>query len=215
MMNEYAGMQRTPCQLWQADGGDPAPTPTPAPTPAPAPAPAPTPTPAPTPAPTPTPTPAPAELKLALSQGSRLTQSDLDRISANARAKGLNQDQATAILGDAEAAAAGVVTRQQEAHKLQREAWTKEVNADPELGGAKLAETQRLSQIVIDRFMSPALRTLAKETGLGDHPEFVRMLAKIGRAASEDKPFSSVTPSGDAPKTAAEMMYNKPAQAAA
>ena len=38
----------------------------------------------------------------------------------------------------------------------------------------------------IERFGTPALRQLLNETGLGNHPEMVRLAVRVGRALAED-----------------------------
>lgn len=44
----------------------------------------------------------------------------------------------------------------------------------------------------IERFGSPALKEMLNETGLGNHPEWVRFCNKIGKAVSEDNPIEGI-----------------------
>jgi len=67
---------------------------------------------------------------------------------------------------------------------------------------ANLAVAQR----GIARFMSPEAKALLDETGLGNHPEFVKAFFQIGKMVSEDTPPSGQAPSGNG-RTAAEVLY--------
>lgn len=62
-----------------------------------------------------------------------------------------------------------------------------QVKADKELGGDKLDANLAIAKKARDAFGTPALRTLLNQSGLGDHPEVIRMFYKVGQAISEDK----------------------------
>lgn len=64
--------------------------------------------------------------------------------------------------------------------------WITALKADPDLGGAKLDETKRLALKGVDKFGSPALTKALTETRLGNHPELIRMFAKLGALVKED-----------------------------
>lgn len=68
----------------------------------------------------------------------------------------------------------------------QHDGWVSAVTADPELGGAKLEETKKFAQSAVARFGTPQLKEYLNQTGLGSHPELVRMMTSIGRAMAED-----------------------------
>jgi len=65
--------------------------------------------------------------------------------------------------------------------------WTEQTKADPEIGGAKLAENLGLGAKVLNKFGTPAALDILKDSGLMNHPEVIRMFVKIGRVISEDK----------------------------
>ena len=65
--------------------------------------------------------------------------------------------------------------------------WQEQVKADPEIGGGKLQESLGLSAKVLSKFGSKAAIDVLNDSGLGNHPEVIRMLAKIGRVISQDK----------------------------
>lgn len=89
-----------------------------------------------------------------------------------------------------------------EAFADQVHAWGEEVKADKEIGGDKLNSTLASARKVVDTFGSDAFKSLLNSTGMGNHPEVVRMLAKIGKAISEDGFVNG------APKPAAKSFYD-------
>jgi hypothetical protein len=69
--------------------------------------------------------------------------------------------------------------------------WVAKAKADPELGGDKFDANLAVAKKAIDRFAAPDFKTYLNETGLGNHPEMLRMLLKVGQAISEDKHVAS------------------------
>lgn len=71
-----------------------------------------------------------------------------------------------------------------EAFAKQVQDWGDTVAKDPELGKA---ENLSVAKGVIQKFGSPELVDLLNSTGMGNHPEVVKLAYKIGKAMSEDK----------------------------
>lgn len=61
--------------------------------------------------------------------------------------------------------------------------WKEETN---KLLGAEPAKELRFAAKFLNKFGSPELREMMKETGVGNHPELVKALIKAGKAISED-----------------------------
>lgn len=81
---------------------------------------------------------------------------------------------------------AGLKQAESDAFKAQVEAWGEQVKSDTEYGGAKLDENLAAARKAVDAFGSPELKSLLNSTGMGNHPEVVRMMVKIGQQISED-----------------------------
>lgn len=62
----------------------------------------------------------------------------------------------------------------------------KQFAADKELGGAKAKESIRLATTAYEKYCSPALRELFRETGLNTHPDMIKMFYGLAQAISED-----------------------------
>lgn len=79
-----------------------------------------------------------------------------------------------------------LASRQVEQLKVARTEWVGQAKADKEFGGDKLPENLALAKKALDTFGTPELRTLLDDSGLGDHPEVIRMFFRAGKAISED-----------------------------
>jgi hypothetical protein len=132
---------------------------------------------------------------------------ELDKAAAEeftAIAKELKLDQTAAQkLADI---GAKMAQRQQEAHAKLVETWTEQVKTDKELGGDKLAENLGVARKAIDTFGSPELKELLNSTGLGNHPEVVKLAFKVGKAISEDGFVAGKAP-GNASNDPAKKMF--------
>ena len=67
------------------------------------------------------------------------------------------------------------------------ETWVASSTADKEFGGDKLQENLATAKKARDAFGTPELTTLLNKTGLGNHPEIIRVFYRAGLAISEDR----------------------------
>jgi hypothetical protein len=65
--------------------------------------------------------------------------------------------------------------------------WESSAKIDKEFGGDKLTENLGTAKKALEAFGTPELKTLLNESGLGNHPEVIRLLFRAGKAISEDK----------------------------
>lgn len=148
------------------------------------------------------------KIELTLPEGSHLKQEDVDKIASFAKEHGLSKDVAQKLL---ERESASLASRDQAALDQlaeQSEAWKQEIIADKDFGGEKAAETAQLAHDVAKRFGSETFVSELERTGLGNHPELVRMLARIGRAMSPDKMRGSGIPAGAQRKSTESKLYS-------
>lgn len=96
---------------------------------------------------------------------------------------------------------------QQEVHAETVKGWAEAVKADKEIGGDNLPATTAAAQKVMSTFATPALKEYLDGTGLGNHPELVRFVAKIGKALSEDTFVKGGASTAAGPSAAS--MYSK------
>lgn len=100
-----------------------------------------------------------------------------------ARDLNLSQDAAQKVLDKM-----GPVLAQNQMDRIEKmqNDWAEQSRADKEFGGERLNENLSFAKKALDAFASPQLRDILNETGLGNHPEMIRMMFKAGKAISED-----------------------------
>jgi hypothetical protein len=88
----------------------------------------------------------------------------------------------------------------------EQKAWVDESKNDTEIGGDKFAASAEMAKRVVQRFGTDAFKKALNDSGLGNHPELVRVFVRIGRAMTEDQ---LVLPSGNPTKqrSAADVLY--------
>lgn len=147
------------------------------------------------------------KVSLKVPEGSLLEPADLDRIAAHAAAKGLSESDAQALV-DAESKAVAEYSARQLAQLAEEgERWKGAAKVDAEIGGAKFDENIELARRFIDRFGSDDLKRALASTGLGNHPEFVRLCVRAGKAAREDTLVTSGLRGMPTKRDAADVLY--------
>ncbi|WOC02453.1 peptidase [Providencia sp. PROV024] len=120
-----------------------------------------------------------------------------------ARELGLSNEQAQKIVDVYGSTIMPQLVKQQ-ADEWQKQVtdWAETVNADKE--GLGSTESIGNAQKALDQFGSPELKSYLVETGLGNHPELVRVFSKIGKAMSED---GFVSGSSENARSAADVLF--------
>lgn len=129
---------------------------------------------------------APEAYAFTMPEGFELNSEVSGEFEAYARDLNLPQDKAQAVVDMGVKLMQSAQTKQVEAFQAQQAEWRNAVVNDKELGGAALAENLSYAAKVLDTF-APDLRAVLDETGLGNHPAFVKAFVKIGKSISEDR----------------------------
>jgi hypothetical protein len=96
----------------------------------------------------------------------------------------LPQDAAQKVL---DKVAPKILERQMQALENVRNEWAESARTDKEFGGDKLNDNLVVAKKALDSFGTPELRKLLNESGLGNHPEMIRLMYRAGKAISEDR----------------------------
>jgi len=96
--------------------------------------------------------------------------------------------------------------RTQEQFTTLKSEWENASRADKEFGGDKLNENLAIAQKAMTEFGSAELKELLNSSGLGSHPEVIRMFVKAGKAISEDG-YVGGRKTGGGVKDPAKIMY--------
>lgn len=116
-------------------------------------------------------------------EGRNLDSETMSTFAEVAKELDLSQDAAQKIL---DRMAPTMAQRQQAQIEAIRNEWVAAAKSDSEFGGDKLSENLSVARKALDQFGTPELRALLNESGLGNHPEIIRMMYRAGKAISED-----------------------------
>jgi hypothetical protein len=152
---------------------------------------------------------APEKYELAAPEGFELEPDTTAAFEGVARELNLTNDQANKLLPLGAQLIEKVQAKQAEAHQQQVAKWAEDAKADKEFGGDKFDASLATALKARDRFATPELKTLMDQTGLGNHPEMVRLFHRIGTAISDDT-FVQAPSAGGSQKSAASVLFDHP-----
>ncbi|MFZ4823630.1 hypothetical protein CQW32_17570 [Pseudomonas putida] len=143
-----------------------------------------------------------------LPEGYAMTDEQLAEVSPLFKELGLTQEQADKLVAfDAKRALAA-----EQAGLEQRQGlvtgWEKSLREDAAFGGANFDANVGVAQKALAQFGTPELSTMLKESGLGSHPEVVRLFHRIGQQLAEGQLHSGS--GNNTRKSDAEVFYGKP-----
>lgn len=145
-------------------------------------------------------------------EGVDMTPETLDDVTGLAREIGLSNEDGQKLVefgGKMLSQWAGQLQEQQEAAVQE---WAEELKADPELGGAKLDQTEKSAAAGRDAIFpnddpkSKAFKDFLNESGLGNHPEMVRLFVRVNDAIGNDTLVSG-SPAPASAQTRADKLY--------
>jgi hypothetical protein len=159
---------------------------------------------------------APEQYEFKFSEGVDVDADTLKEFEAFAREKGLDQESAQAIADFGPKLQEKFVAKQMAAIEQAAKDWGQQAQTDKEFGGDKLQENLSVAKKAVDAFGTPELKALLgkyhptenpKGTGLGNHPEVIRLLFKAGKAISEDTMVNSNAPRNGVAKDPASVLF--------
>lgn len=150
----------------------------------------------------------PEKYELKMPEGSPLDQEALTRVETYAKANKLSNEEAQKLLEVENTAVKTFAEQQQTKMETLKNTWAEESKNDKEFGGQAFAQNVELSRRVVEKFGSQAFKAALNETGLGNHPELIRMLSRIGKAVGEDELVVGKTAAGkETPTDPSKKLY--------
>jgi len=140
-------------------------------------------------------------------EGKEYDAAVLEPFAEAAREANLTQDAAQKIL---DRMAPALAARQQEQVTAVRTGWLESSRMDKEFGGERLQENLSAAKRALDSYAAPEFRKLLDDTGLGNHPEVIRMLVRVGKSMNEDSFVSGGAAFKGARDLAAKLYPNTP-----
>ena len=149
----------------------------------------------------------PEKYDLKLPEGSLLSAEELGKIESFAKERGLPNKDAQALLDQQSKLLTSYAEGEKSKWGTETAKWPDAVKADPEIGGEAFQQNVELAKRVVTRFGSPTLIKGLSETGFGNHPELVRIFARIGAAMDDDKLVMPGSKSSAATKSMEDVFY--------
>lgn len=146
-----------------------------------------------------------------LPEGYKLDEAATAEWSGVFKDLGLTQDQVDKLVVADAKRQQGMVQAYQDQMQQHRQQqlgeWLGELKADAEFGGAKFEASVATAQKALGEFGTPELSKMLAESGIGSHPEVVRLFHRIGQQLAEGQLLrGSGNPSR---KTNAEVFYGQ------
>lgn len=125
--------------------------------------------------------------EFSMPDGVELDQGLMESFLPVAKDLNLTQEQAQKLIDLQTKSVVESAKAQQERWAELRKEWTDLSTSDEEFGGSSFKENLGLAKRVLDKYGTPELREALDVTGVGNHPELIRIFVRFGRAISEDK----------------------------
>jgi hypothetical protein len=151
----------------------------------------------------------PEKYELKLPENSLLKAQALEDIAATAKEHKLTQKQAEALVQREDKALHAYHQAQLDDLKVKSQVWIQDVKADKELGGEAFVKNAELASRVVKRFGTESFQKMISDSGAGNHPELVRIFARIGKAMSEDQLVIPGSQSGRGPRSMEDIFYGE------
>lgn len=135
----------------------------------------------------------------------------LTTFGETAKRLNLSQKDAQSLLDDLGPAVAK--NNAQELANIAKEAtaqWAKEAKADKEFGGDAFDKNMAVARQAM-QFATPELRKVLDDSGLGNHPEVIRWMFRVGKQLQQDGKHVSGTQETGGPKTPTQILWPKAA----
>jgi hypothetical protein len=141
---------------------------------------------------------APAEIEytdFTYPEGTVVDETIQDAFKTAAKEAGLTQAQAQHLTDMGSLMRTKVMADHQAQQAQVHNDWAEASRSDKEFGGAKMDENLAIAGKAINAFATPELKALLDSTGIGNHPEMIRVFYRAGKAMSED----NLVPGGKGP----------------
>ena len=151
--------------------------------------------------------PGPVEYELKPPEGfEKLDDALAAEFTATAKEANLSNDQAQKLVDMYGKEVKAIQVKQQDEWDNTLKEWKDTAMKDEEIGGVKLTESVSNAKAALNTFGNTEMIQLLEDSGLANHPEMIRFLAKVGKSAKDDN-FEFGKSGQDAPKTQASLMF--------
>ena len=110
-----------------------------------------------------------------------------ERIAAEAKAQGLSNEAAQALLEREHAAIGRFNAYLAEETAKVVQGWEQQIRTDPEIGGKDYERNMIEANRLLDKVAPEGFKEMLKKTGFGSHPDFMRVMVRLSKGSREDR----------------------------
>lgn len=151
--------------------------------------------------------PADGKYALEMPDGVEVDKELLDALSPKLQAKGYTRREAQELANEYIKIGQAQAAKRMEDWGETISGWAETAKKDPEIGGDKWDGTAKAAQKAVNTLGTPELRTYLNASGGGNHPELIRIFAKVGAMIAEDNPPPDGPGGQGKPVEAAHMLF--------
>jgi hypothetical protein len=144
---------------------------------------------------------------LAMPEGVEVDQELLDALGPKFKAKNLTTREAQELADEFIKIETARGTKRMEEWGKTISGWADTAKKDAEIGGDKWDATTKAATRAVNTLGSPGLKAYLNASGGGNHPELIRIFAKVGAMISEDNPPADGAGGKGKPVEAAHMLF--------
>lgn len=144
---------------------------------------------------------------LTMPEGVQVDQELLDAVGSDFKELGLSHRQAQKIADKFIEVNTKRAEKQSEQFAEIITKWGEEAKKDKEIGGDKWDGTVKDAKRAINTLGTPELKKYLEVTGGGNHPEIIRLFAKVGSMIKEDSPANGGAEGAGKPADPAHVLY--------
>jgi hypothetical protein len=150
--------------------------------------------------------------ELKLPKDSLLSAEHVAEVESFAKDNGLSKEAAQAVLERESKTLQAYAANQQVQLQERKNTWLEQVQNDKEIGGAKMYESAERAKRFVNQFGSEALKKELDVTGFGNHPEVIRMMARVHKQMFGEDDFIKAGETPKAERNVEDMFYPTHAQ---
>lgn len=139
----------------------------------------------------------PEKYELKLPEGSLLSESRVEKLTAIAKQKKLSNEEAQALVESENESLREFASSQYEGLKKTSDQWLTAAKADKEIGGEKFNEVVEVAHRAVSHFSNgdQSIKEFLDKSGMGNKPEVIKFFYNIGKTLQPAKIIGSgVTP---------------------
>lgn len=143
-----------------------------------------------------------------LPEGVKIDEAELEEMKAHFKEMGFTQEQAQKEITRQAQKFQASENAQRDAFQQIKKDWLGAAQTDTEIGGEAFEQSVSLARNAVKKYGTDGLNKFFRDSGIGNHPEIIRVFARIGKDLKEDQPSpAGAGVSVSAPKDRVSTLY--------